>query len=75
MGVVDELRAQCDYDPEQDGSVDDLIAYKDALEDALAVDAEALDALAEILRQPTWPSGADFLDVAAFVVRGTGRKL
>lgn len=35
--VIDlaQLRADCEYDPEEDGSVDDLIAYKDALEDLL----------------------------------------
>lgn len=38
-------------------------------------DAAALDALAELLRQPTWPGGADFLAWTADHVRGTGRDL
>jgi hypothetical protein len=32
---IEGLRASCEYDPEADGSVDDLIGYKDALEDRL----------------------------------------
>lgn len=76
-----KLRHECGYDPE-DGSVDDLIGYKDALEDAYeslraqaGKDAYAIDCLAEVLRRPTWPSGADFLDFAAVLVRGTGRVI
>lgn len=34
--LIEKLRDECGYDPDQDGSVDDLIAYKDALEDLLA---------------------------------------
>lgn len=35
--VIADLREECGYDPEGEGSVDDLIAYKDALEDAYGV--------------------------------------
>lgn len=34
--AISELREATGYDPDKDGSVDDLIAYKDALEDRLA---------------------------------------
>jgi hypothetical protein len=30
---IEELRSDCGYHPEQGGAVDDLIAYKDALEE------------------------------------------
>lgn len=33
MNIVEQLQKECEYDPDGDGSVDDLIAYKDALED------------------------------------------
>lgn len=36
MNVIDELRQATGYDPDREGSVDELIAYKDALEDELA---------------------------------------
>lgn len=38
-------------------------------------DARALDRLAEILRQDPWPSGTDFLDYCAEIVRATGRDI
>lgn len=33
--TIERLRRACGYDPEREGPVDDLIAYKDALEDRL----------------------------------------
>jgi len=33
MSLIEQLQEECEYDPEGDGSVDNLIAYKDALED------------------------------------------
>lgn len=33
MSLIEELQQECDYDPEGDSPVDNLIAYKDALED------------------------------------------
>lgn len=43
MRLIDQLRADCGYHPEAEGSVDDLIAYKDALEDLIGrVDEVAL---------------------------------
>lgn len=33
--AIEEIRADCEYDPDQEGSVDDLIAYKEAIEDQL----------------------------------------
>lgn len=39
MGLVEKLQEECEYDPEGDSTVDNLIAYKDALEDLVyAVD-------------------------------------
>lgn len=31
--LITQLQEECEYDPEGEGSVDDLIGYKDALED------------------------------------------
>ena len=31
--AIEQLREDCEYDPEEDCPLDDLIAYKDALED------------------------------------------
>lgn len=33
--AIEEIRADREYDPDQEGSVDDLIASKDAIEDQL----------------------------------------
>lgn len=35
--TIEELQKACEYDPEGEGTVDALIAYKDALEDAYEV--------------------------------------
>lgn len=42
MSIIDVLREECGYDDERDGSVDELIAYKDALEDVVARAEELL---------------------------------
>lgn len=33
MSLIEQLQRDCEYDPEGESSVDELIAYKDALED------------------------------------------
>lgn len=72
MNAIERLRKECSYDPEAEGSVDDLIAYKDALEDAYAIDAEALDELNLLLSAPEWPGASGMEDVLG-IVRRTGR--
>lgn len=72
MTKLDELREATGYDPDADGSVDDLIAYKDALEDAYAADARALDRINVILSEPSWSVG--MLEDFAAIVADTGRE-
>lgn len=72
-----QLRALCEYSDGDDGEetgVDSLIEYKNSLEDSWSLDAYALDKIAAVLADDTWPGGADFLSWCDSVVRSTGRK-
>lgn len=67
-----ELQEAAGYDPEGDTGIDSLIDYKNALEDAYSLDADALDELNLLLSAPEWPGASGMEDVAV-IVRKTGR--
>ena len=42
MSLIEDLQEECEYDPEGDSPIDNLIAYKDALEDRLGYAEEEI---------------------------------
>jgi hypothetical protein len=70
--IIEELQQDCGYDPEGESSIDELIAYKDALEDTLARDADALDRMNAILSDPDW--GVGMLEDLHEILRSTNRE-
>ena len=49
--IIATMQADCGYDPAAEGSVDDLIAYKDALEDAFASMLDRAEDMAATLEE------------------------
>lgn len=68
--TLDEMRSDCNYHPEKEGDVDDLIAYKDALEDKLC---DVLAAFARIASR-TGGSAADVAEEVYGELYGLGYR-
>lgn len=67
MGTIEQLQRDCEYDPDGDSPVDNLIAYKDALEDLYAADSAVLDELNTLLSAPQWPGPSGLEDICVLV--------
>lgn len=69
--AIRELGEACEYHEDADSPVGNLIDYKNAVEDALGREGDALDRINAILSAPTWSVG--MLEDICEIVRETGR--
>lgn len=69
--MIRDIGVACDYHEDREGSVDNLIDYKNAVEEALAYHGDFLDRINAILSAPTWSVG--MLEDICELIRESGR--
>lgn len=73
LNRLETLRAEIGYSEEEEGSVDALIDYKNALEELAAADGQLLAEIAAgVPTDVTWRSAAEFMERVAALLDAAG---